>query len=89
MNFVAMLLALAAPLASRVFIALGLSVVTYTGLSLILAGMVSYFESAFTGLPVKSLQLASLLGFPQAVGIILAAITTKLAMTQLTRWVKS
>lgn len=84
-----MLLGLAAPLASRIFVALGLSIVTYTGLNLILAGIVSYLEGALTGLPVKTLQIASLFGFPEAVGIILAAITTKLAMSQLTQWVKS
>lgn len=84
-----MLFGLAAPLASRIFLALGLSVVTYTGLNLILSGIVSYMQGALSGLPVKTLQIASLFGFPEAVGIILAAITTKLAMAQLTRWVKS
>lgn len=89
MNFVTLLLGLAAPLASRVFIALGLSVLTFVGLDAILSGMVSYFTTAFNGLPAKTLQIASLFGFPEAVGIILAGITTKLAMTQLTQWVRS
>jgi hypothetical protein len=89
MNFAAFLLAAALPLARRVFIALGLSVVTYVGLSVILDQITNYVISSIGGLAAAGAQLAALFGFQQMVGIILAAITTKLAMTQLTAWVKS
>lgn len=89
MNFAAFLLAAALPLARRVFLALGLSVVTYTGLTIILNQITDYVISSIGGLAAAGAQLAALFGFQQMVGIILAAITTKLAMTQLTAWVKS
>ncbi|WP_018076747.1 DUF2523 family protein [Thiobacillus denitrificans] len=88
-NFFAFLLASALPLARRVFVALGLSVVTYTGLSLILQQITDHIISSVGGLAAAGAQLAALFGFQQLVGIILAAITTKLAMTQLTAWSKS
>lgn len=89
MNFAAFLLGLALPLARKVFIALGLSVVTYTGLSLVLNQITGYVVTSIGGMPAAGAQLAALFGFQQMVGIILAAITTRLAMTQLTAWVKS
>lgn len=89
MNFAAFLLAAALPLARRVFLALGLSVVTYTGLQLILDQISDYVITSIGGLSGAAVQLAALFGFQQLVGIILAAIATKLAMTQLTVWMKS
>lgn len=89
MNFAAFLLAVALPLARRVFLALGLSVVTYTGLSLILDQITGYVITSIGGLSAAAAQLAALFGFQELVGIILAAIATKLAMTQLTTWLKS
>lgn len=89
MNFVALLLGLAAPLVSRVFIALGISIVTYAGLSLILDQITTAITNNMAGIVGKTVQIAAILGFQQAVGIILAAIATKVAMTQLTAWVKS
>lgn len=89
MNFAAFLLAAALPLARRVFIALGLSVVTYAGLDLILSQITDYVVNSIGGLSAAAAQLAALFGFQQLMGIILAAITTKLAMAQLTVWLKS
>lgn len=88
-NFFVFLLAAAMPLAKRVFVALGLSVVTYTGLSYILNQITDYVVSSVGGLAAAGAQLAALFGFQQMVGIILAAIATKLAMAQLTAWSKS
>jgi hypothetical protein len=89
MNFATFLLAAALPLARRVFLALGLSVVTYTGLSLILDQITQYIITSMGGLAAAGAQLASLIGFQEVTGIILAAIATKLAMAQLTVWSKS
>lgn len=89
MTIFAFLLAAVVPLAKKIFVALGLSIVTYTGLSLILEQITGYIVSSIGGLPAAGAQLAALFGFHQMVGIILAAITTRLAMTQLTAWVKS
>lgn len=88
-NFFAFLLAAALPLARKAFVALGLSVVTYTGLSLILDQVTSYVIASVGGLAAAGAQLAALYGFQEMVGIILAAVTTKLAMAQLTVWSKS
>lgn len=88
-NLFVFLLAAVVPLAKRIFIALGLSIVTYTGLSLILSQITDYVVSSVGGLAAAGAQLAALFGFQQMVGIILAAIATKLAMTQLTVWTKS
>lgn len=90
MTFSSLLVGLASPIATRVLIALGISVVTYTGLDLIIGQIINYVTTALGNMmAAKAAQIAALYGFPQAVGIILAAITTKLAMAQLTDWLKS
>jgi len=90
MSFANLLVGLASPIATRVLIALGISVVTYTGLDLIIDQIINYVTSSLGNMmAAKAAQIAAMYGFPQAVGIILAAITTKLAMAQLTDWLKS
>jgi len=89
MNFAAFLLAAALPIARRVFIALGLSVLTYTGLDAIINQINGYATTSMGGLSAAAVQLASLFGFQQTIAILIAAVTTKLAMAQLTVWMKS
>jgi cyanate permease len=89
MPLAAFLLAMALPIAKKVFIALGLGIVTFTGLSLILNQLQSYIITSIGGVTADAAQVAALFGFHQSVGILLAAITTKFAMASFTRWTKS
>lgn len=89
MSFANVLVSLASPIAKKVFLALGLSVVTYTGLSLILNQIQVAITTSLGGMAGNASQLLALFGFYESTGIILAAVTTRLAMTQLTQWIKS
>lgn len=89
MPFAVFLLAMVLPIAKRVLVALGISIVTYTGLSLVLSNLQSYVISSIGGMTGAASQVAAMLGFQESVGIILAAVATKFAMAQLTHWAKS
>lgn len=85
-NIALWLFALVIPLARQALIALGIGMVTYTGLELILSQIQNAVITSIGGLTGAAAQLAALLGFQTAVGIILAAISTKLAMATLKKW---
>lgn len=83
------LITLVLPIVKRVLIALGISIVTYAGLSAVLSSIQSQIVTNIGGVTGTIAQLAAMWGFQESVGIILAAVTTKFAMVQLTKWVKS
>jgi len=70
-----MLINLVGTLAGRVLIALGISVVTYTGVSTSLAWMKAGALSALAGLPA---ELIALIGFMK-VGVCISIITSAIA----------
>lgn len=74
------LLALAWPLAKRVLVALGIGAITYGGLSLIGNQIQSHVVSAWGAMPASALQIATLSGFSEAVGITLGAFTARIAL---------
>lgn len=89
MAFQAMIIALVVPVVKKVMIALGLSVVTYTGFSAILDQITSNVNSNLGSLSGSFADLARLTGFQEAITILLAAFVTRLSIQTLTQWVKS
>lgn len=68
------------PLAKKVLIALGFGVVSYGGLAVLYSSVQSQVVSSFGQLGGATLQIISLAGFPQAVGIILSALAARVAL---------
>ncbi|GLR12897.1 hypothetical protein GCM10007907_16870 [Chitinimonas prasina] len=64
----------------RILIALGVSFVTYTGVSIAFDSAKSYVYQQLSGLPAEMLALAGLAGLGKAIGIIFAAFAARLAL---------
>ena len=87
-----MLINLVGTLAGRVLIALGISVVTYTGITVTLDFLKSQAISAFGGLPAEVFSILGILKVGQCISIVTSAIAAKLLLDGLTgdtfkRWV--
>lgn len=81
-------LALVQPVVSRILVALGLSVVTMTGVSAVMNEFVAVVTSSWGALPAAIASLAQYAGIGQAFSIIGSAIATKLFMQAAARGVK-
>lgn len=87
-----MLINLVGTLVGRVLVALGVSVVTYTGINATLDGLKSQAISAFAALPPDVLSILSLMRVGQCISIVSSAIAARLLLNGLTgdtfkRWV--
>ena len=67
-------------LISKVLLALGLSFVTYTGITLALDKLKGALQSAMSGIPSDAYALMMMAGFGNAVGIIFGAFAFNAAM---------
>ena len=79
MQLFAWLLAAAWPIAKKVLLMLGIGWVTYEGLSLLGGQVVAEVSAIWGTMPAAMLQMASLLGIPQSIGIVLGAMTARIA----------
>lgn len=77
------LLAIAGSLVGRVMIALGISVVSYTGLSATLGFVKAQMMGAFAGLPAEMLGLLSYMGVGQFINIITSALLARMVLNGL------
>lgn len=77
----ALLLGLVTPLVRRVLIALGVGIVTYTGYSAVIDSIKAHIVSEMSGLTGNALQIITLYGLPDAIGIILGAFTTAASLS--------
>jgi hypothetical protein len=84
-NFGAFLMALVGPLARRVLLSLGLGVISYAGLSLVASQVVDAVRASYNGMTGVVLDLVNLIGFGQAVGIVLGAIVARAALAAVAR----
>lgn len=87
-----MLINLVGTIAGRVLIALGISVITYTGITATLDVLKTQAISAFSGLPPEVFGLLGLLKVGQCISIVTSAIAAKMVIDGLTgdtfkRWV--
>ena len=85
MPLVALLLALTGPIVARVLLTLGVGIVTITGLTALLGGIVANIQASFNGLPTDIMQLVFLSGVPQGMAIILSALAARLTMMSMSK----
>ena len=76
----AFLLALIGPLVIKALIALAIGTVTFTGVTVALSGLITMATSNWSSVFPAVLQLASLAGVPEALGIICGAMTARVAL---------
>lgn len=79
-----MLINLVGTLAGRVLIALGISVVTYTGITVTLDALKAQAIGAFSSLPPGVFALLGILRVGQCISIITSAVAAKLVIDGLT-----
>lgn len=90
MNLATFLLGMAGPLALRVLAALGVGVVTYTGVDTALNALIQQAQASWQGLSTDVLGLASVAGVPGALGIIAGAMVARVTIwvgVSATRWI--
>lgn len=84
-NLITFLLAAAWPIAKKVLVSLGIGFVTYQGMSLIAEQIRNEVLAAWGQLGGATLQILTLGGIPQALGIILGGITAGAALMAMSR----
>ncbi|RUP27718.1 MAG: DUF2523 domain-containing protein [Curvibacter sp.] len=90
MNFAAFLASMAAPIVSRVLMALGFSVITVTGVSVAIDQLKNLILTNLGTANTNILQLAGLIGCWQGLGMIFGAVTfaiTLRGLTSLSGWI--
>lgn len=78
-------LALVWPLAKKVLVSLGIGFITYAGLSLIGTQVSNQVLSYWGQVPTDMFKMASLLGIPQAVGIMLGGLAARIGLVAVGR----
>lgn len=86
------LIQIAATLAGRVLVALGIGVVTYTGVSASMTWLKTQAVNAALGLPAEAVQIMAYLKVGEFISLIASAILARLVLNGLTsdtlkRWV--
>lgn len=80
MNLASWLIALIGPLAIRVIAALGFTAVTYTGVTALVDQLVGVAQQNWASMPLAVLQLVTISGIPQVLGMIFGAYMARVAM---------
>jgi len=80
-----LLLSLTGPIVVRVLTTLGLGVVSYTGYAVLLTTVTQSIQANFAGMPPEIIGFLFLSGLPQGMGIILSALSARIALMQLKR----
>ena len=84
-NLVGWLLALVWPLAKKVLLALGIGVLTYSGLTLLATQAQNEIIALWGQVPASMANMAALLGIPQSIGVILGGVTARVALISVGR----
>ncbi len=85
MNLISLLLNLVKPLIGKVLAALGMSIVSYTGMQYVLEGLNSRIQTELDGMPVVAASLAGMAGLGDCFGIIVGAFAFRLSMSTFKR----
>ncbi|MBV7415132.1 DUF2523 domain-containing protein [Aeromonas sp. sif2433] len=80
MNIAAWLLSISGPIITRVLIQLGIGIVSYAAVSAAVGALINSAKSSYLGLPSDILAILAMSGANDALGIIAAAITARLAL---------
>jgi len=87
------LINIAGTLAGQVLIALGIGVITYTGVDTSIAWLKAGFVSSVSGLPAEAVGMLALMKVGSCVSMVISAILVKMTLSGLTSgtmksWVK-
>jgi len=80
MNIFAWVLTAVGPIVIRVIAALGFTAVSYTGVTALVGQLVATAQSNWSAVPTSVLQLATLSGIPQVLGMLFGAYMARVAM---------
>lgn len=86
MPLAAWVLALVGPIVKKVFLALGVGVVTYASLNLLGTQITNAVLGAWGGVSGSILQIVSLAGLPDCIGITLGAINARIALIAVSKF---
>lgn len=73
-------MSMVAPVVVRAVIALGFTAVTFTGVTLVTNQLITMAQTNWSAMPTAVLQLASLSGLPESLGLIAGAFVARLAV---------
>lgn len=79
------LLSIAGSLAGRVLLSLGLGMVSYAGLNLLVSQLVDLVKISYTSTNGVVLQILNLAGAGAAMGILVAALVTRVSLMAITK----
>lgn len=82
MSIAAFLLAMVGPIVIRAIIALGFTVLTFTGVAVVVGQLVSAAQANWAAMPAGVLQLAALSGIPTGLGMVFGALAAVWAIQQ-------
>lgn len=85
MNLAALLMALAAPIAKRIMIALGFGLVSFAGVSVALNSLLTSAKNAWGGTPADVLNILQLSGSNTAFSIIAGAMVARVGLLAVKR----
>lgn len=71
-------------MAGRVLVALGIGIVSYTGMQMLVGQLQTSIVGAFAGVPSQILAIIYLMKVGQALGIIMAATSARMVISGLT-----
>lgn len=80
LNIATWLMGMAGPLVLRVLTTLGLGVLTFTGVTASMQGLIDMATANWSSMGADILALASIAGIPQALGIICGAMLARVGM---------
>ncbi len=80
MTLVQWVLAMVVPILSRAVIALGFTAVTFVGVEVLAQQLIEMAKTSWNAIPATVLQLATLSGIPEALGIIIGAYVARLSV---------
>jgi cell division protein FtsX len=69
----------------KVFAALGIGLVSFVGYDLLLDQVITSIQAEASGLPASLLQIMNMLGVPEAIGILFAAVQTGFILKHISR----
>lgn len=73
LNLAAWFVSLVGPVVARAIIALGFTAVSFAGVTVAMSSLVTLAQNNWSSVPTTVLQLASLSGIPEALGMIMSA----------------
>jgi hypothetical protein len=79
--WVSVLIGLVQPILARILAALGMGIITYTGTTLLVNQFTQMIQAQLSTTPQVVLQMATLYGLPEAIGIMLGALATTSALS--------